>query len=526
MNIFPYGHSGVALYRVPWATIVILVVCVVALLLTYGPSNRAWERSIEIYWEIIDSFIANPTLELEPWMLETFLRSKGVDEYGREAYLESLQKQAEENPQPGATTTQEEIDLLTQEYWTVRRSSPNYRFGLVPADDTPLSYVTSMFMHGDWRHLIGNMVFLFLTAPYLEQRWGRPLFVGCFVGVGFLTGVLWVARHPGSDVFALGSSGSIAGLMGAFLICFGAAKIRFAYWFVVVWGAFEVRAWLVLPAWLAKEVFAARQQDILMQGAAGGVGHWTHVWGFIFGMAFAWGLDFAGLDRHLGDVVADEPVVPVRVRRPSAEVVQIGPSEMPVSAASAVSALNEGTARRRDCGLDEARPDPGFADVEVGKAPLVNEREVRQRTAERLQVVEGVPKVMGESVLRFEVAGAIRTLDLGRVEAIAVGAIEQPGGRPFIVLDLLLDPPWKDDGDLRTVRLRSPTFDPRALVGGEDPMEAFSRLLERLLGASSAAPLPDGGSLRSPGSTTYASLEEYQSEVLGVAGVFERSTLV
>jgi len=538
MNIVPYGHSGVALYRVPWATIVIFVVCVVALLLTYGPSNRAWERSIDIYWEIIDSFIANPTLELEPWMLETFLRSKGVDEYGREAFLESLQKQAEENPQPGATTTQEEIDLLTQQYWSVRRSSPDYRFGLVPAAQTPLSHLTHMFMHADWRHLIGNMVFLFLTAPYLEQRWGWPLFVGCFVGVGFLTGVLWVVRHPGSDVFALGSSGSIAGLMGAFLICFGAAKIRFAYWFVVVWGAFEVRAWLVLPAWLAKEVFAARQQDILMQGAAGGIGHWTHVWGFIFGMAFAWGLSLVGLDRHLGDVVVDESVVPVRVRRPSAEVVQIGPSEMrvlagrssakvvqvgpsemPVSAASAVAVLNEETARRRDRGIDEARPDLGLADIEVGKAPLVNKRAVRQRTAKRLQVVEGVPKVMGESVLRFEAAGAIRTLDLGRVEAIAVGAIEQSEGLPFIVVDLLLDPPWEDDANLRVIRLRSSSFDPRAIVGGEDAREALSRLVDRLIESCSAEPIPDTDHLRSPGSTTYASLKEYQSEVLGVVGV-------
>ena len=192
---------------------------------------------------------------------------------------------------------------------------------------------------------------------------------------------------------------------------------------------------------------------------------------------------------------------------------------MPASAAAAVSALNEETARRRDRGLDEARPDLGSADVEVSKAPLVNEREVRQRTAERLQVVEGVPKVVGESVLRFEVAGAIRTLDLGRVEAIAVGAIEQSEGLPFIVVDLLLDPPWEDDANLRVIRLRSSSFGPRAIVGGEDAMEAFSRLVDRLIESCSAEPIPDADHLRSPGSTTYASLEEYQSEVLGVVGV-------
>ncbi len=519
MNIIPYGHSGVALYRVPWATIVIFVVCVVAFVLTNGASDRAWEESHEIYREIIESFIANPTLELDPRILGMFLRSKGLDEYEREVYLESLSKWAEENPQPGVIATQEEIDRLTQMYWAVRQSSPTYRFGLVPAAQTPLSHLTHIFMHGSWGHLLGNMLFLFLTAPYLEQRWGRPFFVGCYIAVGFLTGVLWVVRHPGIEITAIGASGAIAGLMGAFLICFGAAKIRFAYWFVIVWGAFEVPAWLVLPVWLSKEVFAARQQDILFRGAAGGVGHWTHVWGFIFGMAFAWGLSLVGLDRRLGDVVADEPVVLVPAHRSSAGILKIGPSVMPASAAAAVSALNEETARRRDRGLDEARPDLGSADVEVSKAPLVNEREVRQRTAERLQVVEGVPKVVGESVLRFEVAGAIRTLDLGRVEAIAVGAIEQSEGLPFIVVDLLLDPPWEDDANLRVIRLRSSSFGPRAIVGGEDAMEAFSRLVDRLIESCSAEPIPDADHLRSPGSTTYASLEEYQSEVLGVVGV-------
>jgi membrane associated rhomboid family serine protease len=261
MNIIPYGHSGVALYRVPWATIVIFGVCVVAFVLTAGASDRAWEKSYEIYQEIIEVFVANPTLELDPRILEMFLRSQGMEEHEREFYLESLPTWAEENPQPGVTATQEELDRLTQMYWAIRQSSPTYRFGLVPAAQTPWSYVTHIFMHGSWGHLIGNMLFLFLTAPYLEQRWGRPFFVVCYIAVGFLTGVLWVARHPGVEISSIGASGAIAGLMGAFLICFGAAKIRFAYWFVVAWGAFEVPAWLVLPVWLGKEVFAARQQQ-------------------------------------------------------------------------------------------------------------------------------------------------------------------------------------------------------------------------------------------------------------------------
>ena len=524
MNIIPYGHSGVALYRVPWATIVIFVVCGVAFVLTNGASDRAREASQSLYEQIIESYLADPTLEIDPRILESFLRFKDVDENEREVYLEMLAEWSAANPNPEAARTQEEIDRLTEQYWTVRRSSPSYRFGLVPAAQTPLSHLTHIFMHQSWGHLIGNMLFLFLTAPYLEQRWGWPLFVGFYLAAGFVPGVLWVARHPGIEIASIGASGAIAGLMGAFLICFAAAKIRFAYWFLIVWGAFELPAWLVLPLWLGKEIIAARQKDVFFQYAAvGGVGHWTHVWGFIFGMAFAWGLSLAGLDRHLGDVVADEPLVVAPAGGLPGDSRWLEASAVPASAAVAVSALDQEAARRRDSWLDEAPPDLGVLDIGVGPPPVVNEREVGRRSIERLHVVEGLPKALGESVLRFAVGDAVRTLDLGRVEAVAVGAIERPGGRPFVVVDLLLDSPWEDESLLRVVRLRSSSFDPRALVDGEGAIEAFTRLLDRLLAASSAVPLPDAEHLRSPGTTVYASLEQYEREVLGVVGELERS---
>jgi len=125
--------------------------------------------------------------------------------------------------------------------------------------------------------------------------------------------------------------------------------------------------------------------------------------------------------------------------------------------------------------------------------------------------------------LRIEIARPVVWAAFPRTGALsssqeAAHAIERTGGRPFIVIDLLLDPPWDDDGNLRLVRLRSSSFDPRAIVGGEDGMEAFTRLLDRLLASCSAEPLPDAEHLRSPGATTYASLDEYQSEVLGVVG--------
>ena len=119
-----------------------------------------------------------------------------------------------------------------------------------------------------------------------------------------------VAASPYSPVPTVGASGAIAGLMGAFLICFGTSKIRFFYWFFIIWGTFEAPAWLMLPLWLAMEVVSGRSMDVLSQGdGGGGVAHWAHVWGFIFGTALAWAIGLLGIDGRLAARTAvSEPV--------------------------------------------------------------------------------------------------------------------------------------------------------------------------------------------------------------------------
>ncbi len=510
--ILPYAHSGLGLSRIPWATIAIIGICVLAYGLTGGASDREWEIVIGLLTEIDEAYTANPSLEIDPRILEHILQSHRVDENQREVFLELLAERAARNPMPGAAVTQQEFDRLTIEYWNTLRSSPDFRLGLVPAAITPWGLITHQFMHGGWVHLISNMMFLFLAGPYLEQRWGRALFVGFYLSSGVVAALAWAARNPELEAPLIGASGAVAGLMGAFLICFGAAKIRFFYWYLIAWGTFEAPAWLVLPLWFAREVVSGRQTDLLQRGE---IAHWAHVWGFIFGMVVAWGLGVIGLDRRLAEreLAAASGATPERRRTTSARVP--GPPARATAAWSPAPDPAAGADLRHHGRLPEP---PNFAAAVAGTAePASPDRPaVELRPAELLKVLDGVPAAIDGTTLRFAVSDARRALDLRRVEAVAVGAIAQPGGRPFLVVDLLLDPPWDSGGDLRLLRLRSSSFDPRTIVGGEQPMEAFTRLLNRLLVESSAVPLPDAERLRSPGSVTYASIDEYQEAVLGV----------
>lgn len=86
----------------------------------------------------------------------------------------------------------------------------------------------------------------------------------------------------------------------------------------------------------------------------------------------------------------------------------------------------------------------------------------------------------------------------------------------MVLVDLMLDAPWGDRAALRVVRLTSDSFDPRRLVGGEDSLQAFRKLLARLLELSDAVPLPDPDSARGNPFRSFPSIDAYEREVLGV----------
>jgi membrane associated rhomboid family serine protease len=165
------------------------------------------------------------------------------------------------------------------------------RWGLVPKHPQGPGLFTHMFMHAGWGHLLGNFLILFLAGPPLEDRWGRPLFAGVYVAAGLFAGGFFILMTPGSNLPLVGASGAIAALMGATLVRFWSTKIRFFYIFWVlrfIKGTFWAPVWAILPLWFANNIFMARLADNL--GVEGGVAYWCHVGGFVFGVAFAYGM--------------------------------------------------------------------------------------------------------------------------------------------------------------------------------------------------------------------------------------------
>jgi membrane associated rhomboid family serine protease len=141
-----------------------------------------------------------------------------------------------------------------------------------------LSLFTSMFMHGGWGHLLGNMWFLFLFGGNIEDRLGSVRYIFFYLLGGVLAAAVQWVDDPSSTAPMVGASGAIAALLGAYAITYPWARIHTLVWIVVFFTVIDLPAILFLGGWFVYQYISARTE------IGGGVAWWAHVGGFAAGL--------------------------------------------------------------------------------------------------------------------------------------------------------------------------------------------------------------------------------------------------
>jgi len=143
-----------------------------------------------------------------------------------------------------------------------------------------LTLVSSMFMHGSWMHLIGNMWFLWIFGNNIEDSMGHVRFLIFYILCGLLASVAHIVSDPGSVVPTVGASGAISGIMGAYVVLYPRVRVHTLIVLIFIVRVFPLPAWVLLVQWLAIQIFSGIASSG-MQG--GGVAFWAHVGGFVAG---------------------------------------------------------------------------------------------------------------------------------------------------------------------------------------------------------------------------------------------------
>jgi membrane associated rhomboid family serine protease len=165
--------------------------------------------------------------------------------------------------------------------------------GAVPAFITdpanhPLAFLTllsSMFLHGGWAHLIGNMLYLGIFGDNVEDILGHTLYLLFYLAAGVAAGLAQVAMAPNSMVPAVGASGAIAGVLAVYLVLYPTAPVRVLVPVFLFMRVARLPAALVLGLWFVIQLFNGYLSLGMDTMSTGGVAWFAHIGGFVVGLA-------------------------------------------------------------------------------------------------------------------------------------------------------------------------------------------------------------------------------------------------
>ena len=287
MLLFPVRVEDAEVDRMPAISIGIAAACAAAFLLTWVLPNNPDGMHADSFREIVRYYQEHPYLTVQPSFLYDYLRPEA------RATLEGMH---EETPVTVDEATraleQTHLDSMISEFAAAAEAAPLRRFGLIPARGLlQPGWLTHMFLHFGWMHIIGNLFFFYLVGPLLEDLWGRHFFAAFYLVGGLMAALAHFAIDPHSTVLMAGASGAIAACMGAFTYRCANRKIRMAYMIGLLRrGTFLIPAWLWGGFWFAGEVFS------LVTHQAEGVAVMAHVGGFLFGFAAATLIEKSGYE--------------------------------------------------------------------------------------------------------------------------------------------------------------------------------------------------------------------------------------
>jgi membrane associated rhomboid family serine protease len=301
----PLRHENMEGRRWPVISIALVALNLLVFLGTHGQLDQESSDRGEIRSHILMLAADHPELNIPPIgreIVDQFAKDNpaawaAAKSHGREV-ADGWDAQMRLTDDP--VKLQSEMDSLCEKYSSFTSESFLDKYAFIPAHPTAISYVTSVFLHGGWLHLIGNMWFLWLAGAILEDTWGRIIYPIFYLVAGVAAAQFYAWTAPGSTAPALGASGAVAALMGAFLVRFPTTKIDVAVILSLRSIAnlalgkgirFKAAAYWLLPFWLLGEIFSGA-----IFGKFSGVAHWAHVGGFLFGGLAALGLKYSGLE--------------------------------------------------------------------------------------------------------------------------------------------------------------------------------------------------------------------------------------
>jgi membrane associated rhomboid family serine protease len=295
MLLLPIGRDDGVIQRHAWISYAIIALNVVIWLATaateagsMGTAQLQWRTTMRYY-------LAHPYLNV-PDSIASFVPAR----------LRAAARAAGPAPQNAdVRAEQKTFDEMAEELSKNYFAIPRIRWSYIPSRGEAATIFTSMFLHTSFLHLVGNMLFFFMTGPFIEDVYGRPLFAFLYLSGGAAATLWFASKHPTSDIPLMGASGAIAAIMGATLVRFLTSKFEFI--FIPFWWRPNLNARFFLPAFVVLPFWFVMQYAFSMSEEGSGVAFSAHVGGFVYGVCVALIVRVTGFEaKFVAPVVAKQ----------------------------------------------------------------------------------------------------------------------------------------------------------------------------------------------------------------------------
>jgi len=261
--ILPIADEAARAEHAPWVTLGLVALCLAGFLLTRGEPETSGENAQVELEHAVDYWLEHPYLEAQPAVIDAASSSAGGTDIA--AFVAGVRRRGATPPLDAETFEQEQSGLAYLTRLALRGSDakpgpehPFRRFGLLASAPRAHAFLTHPFLHAGWIHLGLTLLLLWLLGPALEGRLGRLIFAGVCLTGATAAALTHLVTSRGADIPLLGASGIAAGVLGAFVLRFGLARVQIRYFvlrgFRPTAVSLDAPGWALLPLGIAVQL--------------------------------------------------------------------------------------------------------------------------------------------------------------------------------------------------------------------------------------------------------------------------------
>ena len=306
--LLPLNQKSEQAIKLPYITFLIIIITVtiqVIFFLNFEKGRKISEQSLK---EALELYVKSPYLKISPKLEAKLFEGYTKDQEDAFRELLAFEKIKKPSDQSVINIKQAELDKVIALANNEDGQNPFQDWGVVPSDLIPITLITHIGFHIGWLHIILNLILFYLSASFLEDIFGGVIVLLIFLLAGIFSSSIGAFQNAKLDISLIGTTGSLAGIMGVFFVRLIKSKMSFAYWIApFLKGNFYIPGSVIFIGYLICQFFVLKIMTTAYPNVDINVFYYIPIWGLVFGLSIGMLIKYLSLEqKYFNPVIESE----------------------------------------------------------------------------------------------------------------------------------------------------------------------------------------------------------------------------